>query len=62
MPYDFWWVSSTLLCSSRAYFFDRKLDSDLYAHVKASGRPQGTALSHEVRQTSMQGDEMPTFT
>jgi hypothetical protein len=24
-----------------------KLDSDLYAHVKASGRPQGTALSHE---------------
>ncbi|KAG1745737.1 hypothetical protein EDB19DRAFT_1692436 [Suillus lakei] len=31
--------------------FDRKLDSDLYAHVKASGRPQGTA--HEPLQKCM---------
>ncbi|KAG2152723.1 hypothetical protein DEU56DRAFT_775615 [Suillus clintonianus] len=48
MPYDFWWVSSTLLSSSCTYIFDRKLDSDLYAHVKASGRPQGT--THELLQ------------
>ncbi|KAG2108930.1 uncharacterized protein F5147DRAFT_693331 [Suillus discolor] len=51
MLYDFWWVSSTPLCSSRAYIFGRKLDSDLYAHVKASGRSQG--MSHEPMQNRM---------
>lgn len=61
MLYDFWWVSSTPLCSSRAYVFGRKLDSDLYAHVKASGRSQG--MTHEVCQfDSMHGGEMLIFT
>lgn len=55
MQYDFWWASSTLLPSSHTYLFDfRKLDSDLYAHVKACGHLQG--IPHEVRQSgSMHG-------
>ncbi|KAG2136918.1 uncharacterized protein EDB93DRAFT_770520 [Suillus bovinus] len=45
MLYNFWWVSSTSIFCSRAYILDRKIDSDLYAHVKASGRSQG--MAHE---------------
>ncbi|KAG1874939.1 hypothetical protein F4604DRAFT_1763092 [Suillus subluteus] len=53
MPYDFWWVSSTLIYSSCAHIFDRKLDSDLYAHVKASGCPQGTAYENFMHPVHM---------
>jgi len=45
--YDFWCVSFTLPNYSLAYFFDRRLDSELYQHVRASTRPEGT--TDEVR-------------
>ncbi|OAX43144.1 hypothetical protein K503DRAFT_222869 [Rhizopogon vinicolor AM-OR11-026] len=41
--YDFWCVSSSLSNSSRIYSFDRRLDSQLYEHVKALIGPGGTA-------------------
>ncbi|OJA17366.1 hypothetical protein AZE42_03897 [Rhizopogon vesiculosus] len=41
--YDFWCVSSSLSNSSRIYAFGRRLDSQLYEHVKALTGPGGTA-------------------
>jgi hypothetical protein len=46
LPYNFWCVCFTLLNSSSAYVFGRKVDSELYLHVKASTR---AAEDAEVR-------------